>query len=69
MHTTQITVKGMTCGHCVQSVEKEIKKIDGVVDTNIELTSGLVSIESSSPLDLDKLQHAVKEAGYSTLES
>lgn len=28
--TTTVTVQGMTCGHCVNAVESELAKIDGV---------------------------------------
>ena len=28
--TTTVTVQGMTCGHCVSSVQAEVSSIDGV---------------------------------------
>jgi copper chaperone len=39
MSTTTFTVKGMTCGHCVNHVTEEVKKIAGVtaVEAGYEL--------------------------------
>jgi len=62
--TTDITVTGMTCGHCVAAVTEELLKLDGVSDVAIDLDSGSVVITSSAPLDAGQLTAAVDEAGY-----
>lgn len=59
-----IEVKGMTCGHCVNSVTTELKKIADVTDVNVDLASGKVTIESSNALDAAEISAAVTEAGY-----
>lgn len=69
MHTTQIHVTGMTCGHCVHSVSEELNKIEGVLDTSVDLETGLVTINSQSPIVDEILQKAVNEAGYQIQES
>lgn len=33
--TTTVTVQGMTCGHCVNAVESELAKIDGVTAVRV----------------------------------
>lgn len=58
------TVTGMTCSHCVASVTEEISKIDGVTDVQVDLSSGAVTVSSSSPVDEADVRAAVEEAGY-----
>jgi copper chaperone len=58
------TVKGMTCSHCVASVSGEVGKVDGVTAVDVDLSSGLLTVTSSSPLSKDAVEAAVDEAGY-----
>jgi copper chaperone len=62
--TSTYTVTGMTCGHCVQSVQTEIGKIDGVTGVDVDLASGRVVVEGSAPIDEADIAAAVDEAGY-----
>jgi copper chaperone len=62
--TTTVTVTGMTCGHCVQSVQNELAKVPGVNDVQVDLASGKVEITSAAPIDGGAIAAAVDEAGY-----
>jgi copper chaperone len=62
--TTTITVDGMTCGHCVNAVQSEVGKLDGVTDVSVDLASGQVTIVADPAPDADALREAVEEAGY-----
>lgn len=65
MTTTQsIHVIGMTCEHCTRAVQGGLELLPGVRSVEVDLTSGLVTIESDGPLDRDALGAAVDEAGY-----
>ncbi len=64
MITTDYTVQGMTCGHCVHAVTTEIQKLEGVTDVRITLETGAVQVDSASGLDADAVAAAVDEAGY-----
>ena len=64
LHTTQLTVTGMTCGHCVASVTEELQELDGVRDVTVDLASGQVTVLSEQPLPDDAVRGAVEEAGY-----
>lgn len=64
MATSNLTVSGMTCNHCVQSVQSEIGKLDGVTSVEVDLASGQVTIQSNDTLDPSALAAAVDEAGY-----
>jgi copper chaperone CopZ len=65
MSTTQtIHVVGMTCDHCVRAVQGELELLPGVRAVDVDLPSGLVTIESDTLLDQDAVGAAVDEAGY-----
>ena len=62
--TTTIAVDGMTCGHCVSSVQSEMNKLDGVTDVSVDLSTGQVTIVAETTPDPVSLQAAVEEAGF-----
>lgn len=64
MKTSNFTVSGMTCGHCVAAVTEEISKLEGVTAVDVDLATGSVSVHSSDALDPILVATAVDEAGY-----
>ena len=67
MTTETYDVTGMTCGHCVASVESELRSVPGVTDVGVELVAGgtsHVTVTSDQPLVRDDVAAAVDEAGY-----
>jgi copper chaperone len=52
----------MTCAHCVATVEKAHKSVDGVAKVNIDLGTLAVKIESDKPAA--RFAKAIEEAGY-----
>ena len=64
MNTTTVTVTGMTCGHCATSVREEIGEIAGVRAVDVDVDSGVVTIDSDAPVDATAIKDAVEEAGY-----
>jgi copper chaperone len=62
--TTNWTVTGMTCGHCVASVKEEVAEIPGVESVEVDLASGALDITSETTLDRAVVETAVREAGY-----
>ena len=57
------TVNGMTCGHCVSSVREEVLELAGVVDVDVDLTDGRLTVRGTQ-IDDDSVKAAVAEAGY-----
>lgn len=57
-----IKVQGMTCEHCVNTVQKAILKVDNTAKVNVDLKTGLVSVDTMQPRET--LIAAVKDAGY-----
>jgi copper chaperone len=62
--TTDVTVTGMTCGHCVASISEELGAIEGVARVAVALDTGVVTISSAAPIDPADIAAAVAEAGY-----
>ena len=70
MATQQITlpVTGMTCASCVNRVEKALKKVPGVADASVNLSTDQASV-SFDPAQAapTALLQAVERAGYGTI--
>ena len=65
--TIELSVDGMTCGHCVMSVSEELSEIPGVKNVEVILNSGAtsnVTVLTDTPLDDAALSDAVSEAGF-----
>ena len=57
------TVTGMTCGHCVLSVQEEVCEIAGVRAVDVDLETGRLTVAGEGFAD-DAVAAAVAEAGY-----
>ena len=60
--TVKIEIEGMSCGHCVMAVRKELSHLP----LNIkEVQIGSAEVEyDESKIDLSKIYAAIREAGY-----
>ena len=58
----QLTVEGMSCGHCVGRVTKAVQGIDDAAKVSVDLPTKRVSIDSTA--DLDRIVAAIDAAGY-----
>ncbi|MCK8616005.1 MULTISPECIES: heavy-metal-associated domain-containing protein [Gordonia] len=63
--TSNYTVTGMTCGHCVASVREEIEEIAGVTSVDVTLEDGAVRVVADREIPREEIAGAVAEAGYS----
>ena len=59
-----IEVKGMSCQHCVSSVEKALSGIDGLVDVKVSLENGCATFDESSPVEDDKIKDVINKIGF-----
>ncbi len=62
--TSESTVTGVTCEHCVASVTEEVSAIETVTDVAVTLDGGRVVVTSLAPLERSQVEDAVIEAGY-----
>lgn len=63
INTIELSVPGMTCGHCESAVKSEVGAVDGVSDVAVDLETKIVTI-SGTGLDRDRLVEAIDEAGF-----
>lgn len=61
---TVITIKGMTCGHCVAAVTKALEGVDGIADVSVDLEKGQAEFRETGPVDTRKVAESIAEAGY-----
>ena len=60
--TTTYDVTGMTCGHCVAAVTKELEALPEVTSVEVSLEDGTAVVGGS--VDIGAVLAAVAEAGY-----
>jgi copper chaperone len=60
----EITVKGMSCAHCVAAMTKAMESLPGVSRVQVDLASGRVSYDSAGPIPPADLDRVVKAAGF-----
>ena len=58
-----LSVKGMSCQHCVARVDKALSQVDGVDSVKVILEGGKAEVEGSG-VSLEALIKAVIDAGY-----
>jgi copper chaperone len=63
MTTEVLQVKGMSCNHCVNSVEGAVKEAGG--SAKVDLAAGKVTVEfDEAKLSLQAIKEAIEEQGY-----
>ena len=66
MEKIEITIEGMTCGHCAMSVTNEIATLEGVASVNVDHQAGKAHVEAQGVSE-EQLSAAVEEAGYQAM--
>ena len=65
-----IPITGMTCANCVATVERSIKKVPGVQQATVNLSSERATVEfDPSVANLTAMTDRVKKAGYGVAEA
>ena len=60
-----LNVQGMSCGHCVSSVEGSVGKLDGVNEVKVDLESGKVDVSfDEDRVSLDVIKETIDDQGY-----
>ncbi|MCR8645348.1 copper ion binding protein [Paenibacillus sp. N1-5-1-14] len=58
-----LQVEGMSCNHCVNSIEGALKEIDA--KGKVDLSAGTVAVEfDDSKLSVDAIKEAIEDQGY-----
>ncbi len=65
MENVTLNVSGMSCGHCVNSIEGSVGKLDGVNEVKVHLESGKVDVAfDQKKLSLIKIKETIDDQGY-----
>ena len=59
-----ITIKDMSCQHCVMAVTKALNAIDGVSGVEVDLATGKATFEEEKPVAMETIVAAIRRAGY-----
>jgi copper chaperone CopZ len=59
---TEIRVVGMSCDHCVATVEKAVRAIPGVIEATVDLKNGVARVRGA--FDRQQVIKAIEAAGY-----
>jgi copper chaperone CopZ len=62
--STTLHIDGLNCANCVAAVRAELLALPGVLDVEVDLPTGRVSVMATGPLDADSVEVAVYEAGH-----
>ena len=60
-----LKIKGMTCASCVRRVETGLKKLDGISEANVHLSTEKVAIDyDDTVVRVEEIVNSIKEMGY-----
>lgn len=65
MKTYELDLEGMSCQHCVRSVQEALRGLPGISVADVSV--GHVHVEAGDDVPLDAIAAAVSAAGYPVL--
>jgi Cu+-exporting ATPase len=68
--TLELPITGMTCTNCANTIQRRLKKTDGVLDANVNFASEKASVTyAPGAITRADLVVAVRQAGYDVVEA
>lgn len=67
MKNVTLNVEGMSCNHCVNTVEKTLKELGAEGKVNLAAKTVEISYNEST-LTLEAIKEAIEEQGYDVVE-
>ncbi len=65
MQHITLNVQGMSCGHCVNSIEQNVGQINGVQSVKVNLEEGKVDVTfNSDEVSLKDIRDVIEVQGY-----
>lgn len=59
-----VLISGMTCASCVSRIEKQLKKVEGVLDVNVNLATEVAKLDLKNPEVLKRAMEAIEKSGF-----
>ena len=63
MQTLELTIQGMSCGHCVMHVRKALDTLNGLKIESVEIGKALVEFDETI-VTRERIAKTIEEAGY-----
>lgn len=63
MKSSELKIEGMSCGHCVMAVKKELSGIPGLSVEDVQIGTARVRYDETK-VSQEKIAAAIDEAGY-----
>jgi len=67
MKTTELKIEGMSCGHCVMAVKKELSKLTDVVIEDVQIGTAKVQYNETKVTE-KTIADAIEQAGYKVVK-
>lgn len=65
MKQITLQVQGMSCGHCVNSIEGSVGNLNGVKSVKVHLDKGTVDVEfDAGTIGIEAIKNEIEEQGY-----
>lgn len=59
-----LKVEGMSCGHCVNSIESSVGELKGVSSVKADLAGNEVTVEFENEATLNQIKETIEDQGY-----
>ena len=59
-----LKVEGMSCNHCVNSIEKSVGELTGVATVKVDLGNNEVAVQFDNITTLAKIKETIEDQGY-----
>jgi copper chaperone len=69
MTTKTFTVPGISCGHCVHTVETELSDLAGVEQVQADLNTRQVTVSWQEPATWEQIKATLEEINYPPAEN
>ena len=66
----ELPIRGMTCANCALTIERALRKLDGVVEANVNLANERATVEYiPTAVTLADIKRAIVDVGYEVVEA
>ncbi|OEU70355.1 MAG: mercury transporter [Desulfovibrio sp. S3730MH75] len=59
-----IEIRGMSCQHCVGSVDKALNTIEGLKNVSVNLEKAKATFDEDGPVDEAKIKEVISKIGF-----
>lgn len=65
MKKVTLNVQGMSCNHCVKTIEESVGKLKGVPEVKVHLKNGTVDVQYfPNEVKIESIKETIEEQGY-----